>query len=51
VKELCEEKNKLNKKYNSLLDDVKKCMNVTEKQVLEHGKLMENMKDPKLGHC
>jgi hypothetical protein len=36
IRELCDEKNKLQKKYNILLEDVHKWMDVTERQVLAH---------------
>jgi hypothetical protein len=36
VKELCDEKNKLQNKYSSLLEDVHKWMDVTERQVVAH---------------
>jgi hypothetical protein len=36
VKELCDEKNKIQKKYSSLLEDVHKWMDVTERQVVAH---------------
>ena len=36
VEELSEEKKKLEKKYYTLLADVKKCTEETEKRVMEH---------------
>ena len=44
VKELAEEKNKLEKKYSSLLDDVHKLMDKTEEAVYEQNVAKMNEK-------